>query len=156
MTQRDLSIREISDRIHIHDLLIRYTRAIDTKDWALLDTCFTPDAHLDYTATGGTAGAYPEVRAWLEKALAPFPITVHYITNSAVELDGDPRRLDLPDRHCQLAREIGVPVALVSRASRPEELERMRYAVDHARRGWLEAGDTLNARPLAELRKALR
>ena len=68
----------------------------------------------------------------------------------------DPRRLDLPDRHCQLAREIGVPVALVSRASRPEELERMRYAVDHARRGWLEAGDTLNARPLAELRKALR
>lgn len=74
----------------------------------------------------------------------------------AVELDGDPRRLDLPDRHCQLAREIGVPVALVSRASRPEELERMRYAVDHARRGWLEAGDTLNARPLAELRKALR
>jgi len=92
MTQRDLSIREISDRIHIHDLLIRYTRAIDTKDWALLDTCFTPDAHLDYTATGGTAGAYPEVRAWLEKALAPFPITVHYITNSAVELDGDRAR----------------------------------------------------------------
>jgi 3-phenylpropionate/cinnamic acid dioxygenase small subunit len=92
MTSRDLSIREISDRIRIHDLLVRYTRALDAKDWALLDTCFVPDAHVDYTATGGTKGSYPEVRAWLEKALAPFPITVHYIANSSVELDGDRAR----------------------------------------------------------------
>jgi 3-phenylpropionate/cinnamic acid dioxygenase small subunit len=89
---RDLSIREISDRIRIHDLLVRYTRAIDTKDWALLDTCFTPDAYVDYTASGGVRGSYPEVRAWLAKALAPFPITVHYITNSVIELDGDRAR----------------------------------------------------------------
>jgi hypothetical protein len=89
MASRDLSIREISDRIQIHDLLVRYTRALDAKDWALLDTCFTPDAHVDYTATGGAKGSYREVRAWLEKALAPFPITVHYIGNSLVELRGD-------------------------------------------------------------------
>jgi len=88
-TPRDLSIRELSDRLAINDLLIRYTRAIDTKDWNLLDTCFTPDADVDYTATGGIAGKYPEVRAWLAKALAPFPITVHYITNSVVKLAGD-------------------------------------------------------------------
>ncbi len=86
---RDLSIREISDRIQINDLLVRYTRAIDTKDWSLLDSCFLPDADVDYTATGGVAGKYPEVRAWLAKALAPFPITAHYITNSIVKLDGD-------------------------------------------------------------------
>ncbi len=82
MPAPELSLREISDRIQIHDLLVRYTRAIDQKDWNLLDTCFVPDADLDYTATGGVAGKYPEVRAWLAKALAPFPITVHYITNS--------------------------------------------------------------------------
>lgn len=86
---RELSIREISDRIQINDLLVRYTRAIDTKDWNLLDTCFLPDADVDYTATGGIAGKYPEVRAWLAKALAPFPITVHYITNSIVTITGD-------------------------------------------------------------------
>lgn len=86
---RDLSVRELSDRLAINDLLIRYTRAIDTKDWNLLDTCFTPDADVDYTPTGGIAGKYPEVRAWLAKALAPFPITVHYVTNSIVKLDGD-------------------------------------------------------------------
>jgi 3-phenylpropionate/cinnamic acid dioxygenase small subunit len=89
MSPPDLSLREISDRIQIHDLLVRYTVAIDTKDWKLLDTCFTPDAHVDYTSTGGTQGAYPEVRKWLEQALAPFPMTVHYISNSTVELDGD-------------------------------------------------------------------
>ena len=89
MTTRDMSPREISDRIRINDLLIRYTRAIDTKDWKLLDSCFTPDADVDYTASGGVACKYPEVRAWLAKALAPFPITVHYITNSTVDLRGD-------------------------------------------------------------------
>jgi 3-phenylpropionate/cinnamic acid dioxygenase small subunit len=85
----DLTLREVSDRIQINDLLVRYAAAIDGKDWKLLDTCFLPDAHVDYTATGGIKGAYPEVRKWLEMALAPFPITVHYNTNSAVTLTGD-------------------------------------------------------------------
>lgn len=92
MTRRELSIRELSDRLQIHDLLVRYARAIDARDWALLDTCFLPDAEVDYTATGGIAGRYPEVRAWLARALAPFPVTVHYVTNSEVELSGDRAR----------------------------------------------------------------
>ena len=84
-----LSLQQVSDRIEINDLLIRYTTAIDTKDYSLLDTCFVPDAHLDYTSAGGIAGAYPEVRQWLEKALAPFAVTVHFISNSVVDLGGD-------------------------------------------------------------------
>jgi 3-phenylpropionate/cinnamic acid dioxygenase small subunit len=84
-----LSLEEVSDRIEIQDLLVRYTVAIDTKDWKLLDTCFAADAQLDYTSTGGIKGPYPEVRAWLEKALAAFPMTVHYISNSTVELKGN-------------------------------------------------------------------
>jgi len=84
-----LTLQEISDRIEINDLLIRYTKSIDEKDWALLDSCFTPDAELDYVSSGGIQGAYPEVRAWLEKALAAFPTTAHYVSNSEVQLDGD-------------------------------------------------------------------
>jgi len=84
-----LSLQEISDRIEIDDLLIRYTKAIDTKDWKLLDTVFTPDAQVDYTSSGGIKGSYPEARAWLAKALAIFPVTVHYVTNSEVTLAGD-------------------------------------------------------------------
>jgi 3-phenylpropionate/cinnamic acid dioxygenase small subunit len=84
-----LTHQEVSDRIQISDLLTRYTVAIDQKDWSLLDTCFTEDARLDYTSAGGIAGTYPEVRAWLEAALAPFPMTVHFISNTTVELEGD-------------------------------------------------------------------
>jgi hypothetical protein len=84
-----LSLQEVSDRIEIGDLLVRYTRAIDDKDWVLLDSVFTPDADIDYTTSGGIKGSYPEVREWLGKALAAFPITIHAITNSTIELDGD-------------------------------------------------------------------
>ncbi|MEE8476022.1 MAG: nuclear transport factor 2 family protein [Myxococcota bacterium] len=89
MGNQEFSLREISDRIQINDLLIRYTSAIDEKDWALLDTCFTPDAHVDYVSSGGVKGSYPEVRKWLEKALAAFPMTMHFISNSTVRLQGD-------------------------------------------------------------------
>lgn len=84
-----LTLQQISDRIEIDDLLIRYTKAIDQKDWALLDTVFTPDAEVDYLSSGGIKGSYPEARAWLAKALSVFPVTVHYVTNSEVALDGD-------------------------------------------------------------------
>jgi 3-phenylpropionate/cinnamic acid dioxygenase small subunit len=84
-----LSLQEISDRIEINDLLIRYTKAIDQKDWKLLDTVFTPDAEVDYVSSGGIKGSYAEARAWLEKALAIFPVTAHYVTNSEVTLQGD-------------------------------------------------------------------
>jgi hypothetical protein len=84
-----LSIQQISDRIEIEDLLQRYTAAIDAKDWNLLDTVFAPDAILDYTSSGGPVDEYPVVKAWLERALALFPMTHHMIGKSTVELDGD-------------------------------------------------------------------
>jgi 3-phenylpropionate/cinnamic acid dioxygenase small subunit len=84
-----LTQQEIADRIEIQDLMVRYARAIDTKDYGLLDTCFMPDAHVDYVSSGGTKGPYPEVRAWLEKALAPFPAMMHLVANNQVELNGD-------------------------------------------------------------------
>ncbi len=92
MAQARLSIEEISNRLEIQDLLTRYTVAIDTKDWKLLDSCFTPDAQLDYKSSGGISGPYPEVRAWLEKALAPFTVTQHLISNTTLTFDGDTAR----------------------------------------------------------------
>ena len=84
-----LPLQEMSDRIEIQDLLTRYALAIDTKDWALLDTCFVPDAHLDYTSTGGKKGPYPELRQWLAEVLAPFAVTMHFIGNTSVRVEGE-------------------------------------------------------------------
>lgn len=86
-----MDLQEISDRLEIEQLLVRYVDAIDTKDWELLDTVFTPDAHLDYSSSGGDEGKgdYPTIRAWLEKSLAMFPMTQHLIGKSAVTLAGN-------------------------------------------------------------------
>jgi 3-phenylpropionate/cinnamic acid dioxygenase small subunit len=92
MSEAPLTSQEISDRLRIQDLLTRYTTAIDGRDWALLDGVFLPDAEIDYRSSGGIRGRYPEVRAWLERALAPFAVSQHLIANSAVELRGDRAR----------------------------------------------------------------
>ena len=85
-----LSLQQISDRIEVEDLLERYTSCIDAKDWNLLDTVFAPDAILDYSSSGGPpAGPYPEIKAWLERALDIFPMTQHMIGKSRITLDGD-------------------------------------------------------------------
>ena len=84
-----MDLQALSDRLEIQELLARYARAVDTKDWDLWKSVFTADAHVDYASAGGTVGERDEVAAWLEAALAPFPMTQHYITNVEVELDGD-------------------------------------------------------------------
>ena len=84
-----LDAQTLSDRVEIDDLLTAYTMAIDDADWDALDRVFTPDAHIDYSATGGTVGAFPEVKAWLAETLPMFSGMQHFITQKRVELDGD-------------------------------------------------------------------
>lgn len=74
----------------------------------------------------------------------------------AIEVNGQPDRLDLNEWHCKLAKEIGVKLVLSTDAHNPSELSFMRYAVEQARRGWLEPSDILNTRSLDGLRTALR
>jgi DNA polymerase (family 10) len=74
----------------------------------------------------------------------------------AIEVNGQRDRLDLNEWHCKLAKEIGVKLVLSTDAHNPDELGFMRYAVEQARRGWLEPSDILNTRSLDGLRAALR
>jgi hypothetical protein len=80
---------EISDRLDIEALLIGYTRAIDTGDWDRLDQVFTPDAQIDYTATGGIAGSYAEVKPWLVEMLPIFPRRMHTLGQIDARVGGD-------------------------------------------------------------------
>lgn len=70
----------------------------------------------------------------------------------AVELNANPRRLDLNDVHVHRAKELGVPVVISTDAHSPAGLADMRFGVDQARRGWLEAGDVLNTLELKDFR----
>ena len=84
-----LSMQEISDRLEIQELLVRYSHAVDTRDWDAYEGVFTDDAVIDYTSAGGIRGSLGEVVEWLSHALKLFPMTQHLITNRHVVLEGD-------------------------------------------------------------------
>jgi len=72
-------------------------------------------------------------------------------TGTALEIDGQPSRLDLPSSLARRAKAFGVTFTCDSDAHGVEQLENVGYAVGQARRAWLTAGDVLNTRPLEEV-----
>ena len=54
-----LSLQELSDRLEIEQLIVRYSNCIDQRDWDGLDAVFTPDAYIDYRKLGGIDGRFP-------------------------------------------------------------------------------------------------
>ncbi len=69
----------------------------------------------------------------------------------AAEVNANPWRLDLNEVHVRRAVELGCKVVVSTDAHSPRGLEHIRFGVDQARRGWVEAKDVLNALPLADL-----
>lgn len=72
-----------------------------------------------------------------------------------LELNASPERLDLNDDACRAARALGIRVSIATDAHSTANLDNMRFGVDQARRGWLEADDVINTRSLPGLRKLL-
>ncbi len=83
------SLKTITDRLEIEDLMRKYAWAIDHGNFDELDQVFTSDAVLDYTTAGGIKGAYSEVKEWLAGVLPGFPAYQHLVTNTEVTLNGD-------------------------------------------------------------------
>jgi len=73
-----------------------------------------------------------------------------------LELNANPERLDLSDRHVKLAKERGMKIVISTDAHRPENFKLMRYGVITARRGWLEKNDVLNTLPAGKFMDSLR
>ncbi len=73
-----------------------------------------------------------------------------------LELNGNPERLDLCDRHVKLARDKGMKIVISTDAHRPEHFKFMRYGVMTARRGWMEGKNILNTYPPEKLLASLR
>ncbi len=103
--------------------------------------------------------AHPTGR--LINAREPYALDLERVLEGArdrgcvVEVNAQPERLDLDDRGCRLAKEIGVKVAISTDAHRAADLDLMRFGVDQARRGWLEPGEVVNTLPLDRLRRTL-
>jgi len=75
---------------------------------------------------------------------------------AAIEINGDPYRLDLDPVNARKAKERGIKFVLSSDAHSPRGLEAVRFAVGMARRARIRKADVLNARPPDELAELVR
>jgi hypothetical protein len=89
-----MSMQEISDRLEIQDLMVRYSYAIDNRDWDALDNVFTPDAHIDYSVFGGSVGNLAETKEFLAGAMPMFTTLQHMVSGTTLTFHGD---ADAPD-----------------------------------------------------------
>jgi len=73
-------------------------------------------------------------------------------TGTALEIDGAPSHLDLDGEHARAAVAAGATVTIDSDCHRVRSLDRqMRLGIGTARRGWVEARNVLNCRPVSEV-----
>jgi len=73
-------------------------------------------------------------------------------TGTALEIDGQAARLDLPAPLARKAKSFGVTLALDSDAHRTRDLAAVEFAIGQARRAGLTKADVLNAQPLEYVR----
>jgi DNA polymerase (family X) len=74
----------------------------------------------------------------------------------AIEINANPRRMELDWRHWQDARRHGVLAAVNPDAHSPAGLGDVRFGVNVARKGWLGPADVINAWELDEVHAYLR
>ena len=72
-------------------------------------------------------------------------------TGTALEINSQPQRLDLPSGHIKAARDAGVKFAIDTDSHAVGALDLLRFGVGTAQRGWLTADDVINAWPLDRL-----
>lgn len=111
---------------------------------------------------------HPRVQVWahpLSRRLperGPIDVDLDALVDEAVahgvalEINCQPKRLDLPDHLLRHARSKGARFVVSTDSHGADDLATLDYGVAQARRGWLTAGDVLNTRPVEELLAALR
>ena len=89
----------------------------------------------------------------------PYEIDVEAVAEAAaanrtlLEINGNPNRRDLSERHARLAAEAGVGICVNTDAHGVDTLSNIVYGVATARRGWLTRKQVANTRSWRELLK---
>ena len=77
-------------------------------------------------------------------------------TGTIIELNGNPRRLDMDWRWWRRARAKGVRCAIDPDAHSRENLQHLWFGVTQARKGWLTRADVVNCASLGEIEQILQ
>jgi DNA polymerase (family 10) len=95
-------------------------------------------------------------------ARPPYAVDMPRVIEAAVaagcafEVSGDPARMDFDGPWARRVKAAGGRCTISSDAHSTLDFDNIWLGVASARRGWLEASDILNTRPLDELRALLR
>lgn len=76
-------------------------------------------------------------------------------TGTIIELNANPRRLDMDWRWWPLAKEKGVKCAINPDAHHTTQLQYLHFGIGTARKGWLTRGDVVNTLPLGKIEAVL-
>ncbi len=104
--------------------------------------------------------AHPTGRLILERE--PYRVDLKEVIKVAagegviMEINANPRRLDLNDIHSRMAKDMGAKLIINSDAHSIDQLRLMKYGIFTARRGWLEQKDVINTYPLKKLLAILK
>ena len=72
-----------------------------------------------------------------------------------LELNANPRRLDLHDAHLAAAKQLGIPIVINTDAHKVAGLDDIRFGIKQARRGGLAAADVANTRSWSEMKSLI-
>ena len=86
----DADVQRLIDRQEIADLCVRYTFALDTKDWALLESCFTGAP--TFVHPGGRLEGFEAILTRARGALESLDASQHLLGNVVADVDGDTAR----------------------------------------------------------------
>lgn len=76
----------LTDKQEITEVLYRYARAVDRKDFDRVADCYFPDT-IDHH--GGYVGRIDGLIADMKSRHATIDSSIHYITNILIDIDGD-------------------------------------------------------------------
>jgi len=79
----------LADRMAIEDLVAAYADAVDRRRWDDLDRLFSPDALIDYAATGSIRGTVAELKSHLQAVLPMMLSYQHLMGRTILSLHGD-------------------------------------------------------------------
>jgi DNA polymerase (family 10) len=77
-------------------------------------------------------------------------------SRAAIEINGDPYRLDMEPRWVRAARRRKIKFVISTDAHSTSALNNLKYGVGIARRGWVRRGEVLNALGVKAFQKAVR
>jgi 3-phenylpropionate/cinnamic acid dioxygenase small subunit len=125
----DTALQGLIDRQAIQDVLLRYCRGVDRRDFDLVRSCYHDDAYdLHGSYEGGPDGFIEHL-----KRNARWDATMHVIGNQLIELDGDLARCESYcisyHRHEAEAEDMVIGLRYVDRVERRQGEWRIAHRV---------------------------